>query len=260
MPRVRLAVALLVPEPAATEIDGLRRALGDRGLSKVVPHITLVPPVNVPADGLAAALRVVREVAATTRPFTVKLGPPTTFAPVTPVVYLGVADGAEAVHELRNRLRVAPLDRPTEHDFVPHVTIDEDREDDRIPPAIDALRDYEVDVRFDGVDVLQDKVAGPRRWNSIAESRFAPPLVVGRGGMPLSITVSRRDVEASALLGDAPTPPGTVVVVARRDGDVVAAARAIVAEGELVLREVSGDPDASRHLLRAVTATTGDRS
>ena len=50
VPRVRLAVALLVPEPAATEIDGLRRALGDPGLAKVVPHITLVTPVNIAVD------------------------------------------------------------------------------------------------------------------------------------------------------------------------------------------------------------------
>ena len=42
VPRLRLAVALLVPEPAATEIDGLRRALGDPGLGNVVPHITLI--------------------------------------------------------------------------------------------------------------------------------------------------------------------------------------------------------------------------
>jgi hypothetical protein len=46
VPRVRLASALLVPEPFAREIDGLRRALDD-DIDRVPPHLTLVPPVNV---------------------------------------------------------------------------------------------------------------------------------------------------------------------------------------------------------------------
>src|SRR5262245_48536601 len=79
VPRLRVAIALLVPEPAATEIDGLRRALGDRGLANVVPHITLIPPVNVAVDRVPDVLADVRAVAATTPPITLQLGPPQTF-------------------------------------------------------------------------------------------------------------------------------------------------------------------------------------
>src|SRR3954451_4649061 len=96
MPRVRLASALLVPEPYATEIDGLRRAMGE-SLERVPPHITLVPPVNVRDEDLGevfASLR--RSCAAVAESFTVTIGPAVTFHPVNPVVYLDVTGGGLA--------------------------------------------------------------------------------------------------------------------------------------------------------------------
>ena len=69
MPKHRLGVVLLVPQPAAAEIDGLRRAVGDGALGRVPTHLTLVPPVNVRHDRLADALARLRLAAAATRPF-----------------------------------------------------------------------------------------------------------------------------------------------------------------------------------------------
>ena len=60
MARQRLGVALLVPAPVSTEMDGLRRALGDGTLDRIPAHLTLVPPVNVNYADLADALRVLR--------------------------------------------------------------------------------------------------------------------------------------------------------------------------------------------------------
>src|SRR5688572_3800754 len=110
VPRRRLGVVLLVPQPLATEIDGLRRALGDGSLGRIPAHLTLVPPVNVREDEVPDALRVLRAAAASTTPFTVELGPPATFSPVNPVVYLAV-DGAgrDDVERLRNAVFRPPL-------------------------------------------------------------------------------------------------------------------------------------------------------
>jgi len=135
--RVRFAVALLVPEPAATEIDGLRRALGDRGRANVVPHITLVPPVNIAVDRVPEVLADIRAAAAATPPIALQLGPPATFAPVSPVVYLAVG-GPElgAVHALRVALLAGAMSRHAVHPFVPHVTITEDCPPDRTDAAL----------------------------------------------------------------------------------------------------------------------------
>src|ERR671922_1484794 len=103
MPRQRLGVALLVPGPAAAEIDGLRRALGDGALGRIPAHLTLVPPVNVPVERVPAALTVLRSAgAAAGGPLRLQLGPAATFQPVTPVVYLEVGGDVDRLVALRD--------------------------------------------------------------------------------------------------------------------------------------------------------------
>ena len=131
MPRLRLGVALLLPEPLATQVDGLRRACDDGALDRVPPHLTLVPPVNVRVDDVAAALQVLRDAAGGTRPFTLRLGPPSTFLPDTPTLHLAVGGSGDATAVLR-RLRDGvfrpPLERPLTFPFVPHVTLADEME------------------------------------------------------------------------------------------------------------------------------------
>ena len=181
---------LLVPQPIASEIDGLRRALGDGSLGRIASHLTLVPPVNVREDELPDALRVLRDAAAKTTPFTVELGPPATFSPVTPVVYLDVdGPGRDEVLRLRDAVFRPPLERPLTWPFEPHVTIaDEVGSTDRIAAAMSSLRDYTVDVTFDRVALLEQGDA--RVWTPIADVPFERPSIVGRGG-GLEVTLDR---------------------------------------------------------------------
>lgn len=190
MPRRRLGVALLVPKPFDAEVDGLRRALGDGALGRIPAHLTLVPPVNVREDEVPDALRVLREAAIATEPFAVTLGPPATFSPVNPVVYLAVdGPGRDEVVRLRDAVFRPPLERSLSWPFEPHVTLaDEVTSTDRIAAALGALRDYTVDVRFDRVALLEQGDA--RVWRPIAAIPFERAVVVGRGG-GLEVTLDR---------------------------------------------------------------------
>ena len=252
-------IALLVPEPAATEIDGLRRALGDGALANVVPHITLIPPVNVAVDKVPEVLAAIRAAAAAATPLTLQLGPPETFSPASPVVYLAVSGPeAGALHALRLALLTGAMARPAIHDFVPHVTIADDAPLPRIAAALEALRDYSVEVRIDRLHLLRDHVDGPRRWNPVADAVFERPLVVGTGGLPMEISMSGLpDPEVALLFAAEPVeiPPGAqpIVVVARREREIVAAARGWLAAGEPTFVEVAGDRDAERQLLKGAT-------
>jgi len=273
MPRLRLAVALLVPGDAAVEIDGLRRALGDPGLDSVVPHLTLVPPVNVRLDDVVDVLRSIRAAAAGSVPLTLRLGPPATFAPATPVVYLPVDGDIDGVRRLQAALRRGPMARPLVHEFVPHVTLHEACAPERIDAALRALAGYTVEVRVDRVHLLRDRSPGPRRWNPIADARFEPPLVVGRGGREVEVTVSSiADPEVVAWFAERGVPvivPGVeprsepraepVVVVARSDGAVVAGARGSVVDGAPVFDEVVGDGELTSVLLRAAEQSLAAR-
>jgi 2'-5' RNA ligase len=169
VPKVRLASALLVPEPFACEIDGLRRAMGE-SIERVPPHVTIVPPVNVREEEVDDVFAMHRRAGANLAPITVTLGPVTTFHPVNPVVYLDVSGAhVEAIHALRASVSVGVLDRKVEHEFVPHATIVESTTPERIAAAIDALADYRVEVTFRSVHLLQET---DRVWRPIAEARF----------------------------------------------------------------------------------------
>lgn len=196
VPKRRLGVVLLVPPPWSAEIDGLRRALGDGALGRIPTHLTLVPPVNVNEERIGEAMAVLRAAAARTRPFTVHLGPPATFLPVNPVAYLAVdGEGAEEVLGLRDAVFSGPLERTLSWPFVPHVTLADEADPDRINSALGALRDYEVDVPFDRVHLLEE--GSGRTWRPIADAPLEAPAVIGRGGLELTLHSSAYlDVEA----------------------------------------------------------------
>jgi 2'-5' RNA ligase len=224
LPRVRLGVVLLVPEPVAAEIDGLRRGLGDGTLGRIPAHLTLVPPVNVALDRVDEAGDVLRTAAAgCPAPLELTLGPAVTFWPVTPVIYLEVGGALSELHALRDRVFRDPLARPLTYDFVPHVTLADQVDLARINSALVSLADYRIDVVFDCIAVLQEEDG--HRWAPIFQATFSGSWVVGRGGVELELSVaSSGDASARARTG---LPPG-LVVTARRQGVVVG-----VAEGRL---------------------------
>ena len=248
MPRARLASALLVPTPFAREIEGLRRALGE-SLERVPPHLTIVPPINVREEQAGEVFALHRRAAADIAPITVTLGPATTFHPVNPVVYLDVT-GADvaSIRALRTAVSVGVLDRKVDHEFVPHVTLVESTTPARIEAALVALADYRIEVTFESVHLLQEH---ERRWQPIADARFEPPLIVGRGGIETEISASSlADSEVVDFMGEQ-REEAEHVVVARRDGRVVAAA--CVRDGALLA--FVGDADLERQLLKVARAT-----
>ena len=225
MGRRRLGVAIVVPPPVAFEVDGLRRALGDPSLGKVPPHLTLVPPVNVREEDLVAAVDVLRRAAAERRPFELTLGPPRSFLPDNPVVYLSVWGFLDKLHALRDAVFVPPLERKLTWPFVPHVTLADGIEGARVDAAVDTLSQFEREIVVDSVQLLQERVheRGVRRWHVVADIPFGLPSVVGRGGLELELTVQTGlDGAARDWLGDRwPDPQRPLAVTARRDGRLV---------------------------------------
>jgi len=274
VPRLRLGVALLLTGDLAREVDGLRRACGDGALGRVPPHLTLVPPVNVRRDELPTALAVLRTAAACVRPFALRLGPPRTFLPATPTLHLAVGgsgSSTQVLRQLRDAVFHPPLERPLTFPFVPHVTLADDMEPDRIAAAMDALGDFVVEAAFDRVHLLEETRGddGRRRWRPIADAPFAPAIVVGRGGVELDLAVSHLlDPEAARLVErvgpegdvafDVEVAPGAVaiVVAARRRGEVVGVARGWADGVDSAVNAVVVDPDhrrqgIARHLVVA---------
>jgi len=229
---MRLGVALLAPPPFDTEVDAFRRALEDGSRGRIPPHLTLVPPVNVAADRLSDVLAVLRVAGWVAAPFRAVFGPPATFLPDNPVLYLPVVEGVEEVRALRDRVFVEPLDRPLTWPFVPHVTLADGASPERIAAARIALAGYRATVDFDRVHLLRQR--DDRVWSPIAEVPLGPPMVRGRGGLPVELSLTARaDPEAAALLAEGASRQS--VVTARRDGAVAGVVVLALGEGEEAL-------------------------
>jgi len=158
---VRLGVVLLVPEPVASAVDGLRRAFSDPALDQVAPHVTLVPPVNVRGEDLAAGLAVLRDAAASVESLDLVLGPVTAFPGGEGVAYLEVRGDDEVMAELR-ALRSAvfrpPFERQVDHDFVPHVTLTQGVDAARLEAVRSAAAGWDgVAVRVGVLHLLEER-------------------------------------------------------------------------------------------------------
>jgi 2'-5' RNA ligase/GNAT superfamily N-acetyltransferase len=267
--RRRFGVVLLLRGAVGAEVDGLRRALGDPALGRVPPHVTLVPPVNVREQDVDAALGVLRSAAAATRPFRLTIGPPTTFLPDNPVLYLAVDGPVETV---RDRVFRAPLARTLTWPFVPHVTLLDGGAEARLRAAVEALADYRAEVLVDRVHLLEERRRddGVRVWEPVADVPFAAPAVIGRGGLELEVGESEAmapDVAAwfdgawseYDARGDEP-----LVLTARRSGDIVGVAKGFVRGEEGHLERLITAPDVrgegvGSHLLAAFEAAAVER-
>lgn len=220
MARVRLGVALLVDEPWRTEINGLRRALGDQNLERIAPHITLIPPINVRVEEQQIAFDIVRRAAEGTRPIDVTLGPVTTFAPKTPVVKLDVqGEGRARIVALREAMATGPLLRDSQWPFDPHVTLNDEAADALIAHAL--AMTYEVPASFSDVFVLRQQE--DRVWHPYADASFGPPVIIGTGGIAVAISHTTLIEPTVADRLEVEGQPTTTVLTARIDDEAVGA-------------------------------------
>jgi 2'-5' RNA ligase len=135
-------VAIAVPEPWATELQAYRLEIGDPTAVGVPTHVTLVPPTEVGAD-LAEIEAHLEEAAATQQPFGVHLRGTGTFRPVSPVVFIGLAEGISQCEQLADAVRRGPLAVDLHFPYHPHVTVAHHLPDDGLDRAFEELADFE---------------------------------------------------------------------------------------------------------------------
>ena len=231
MAQHRLGVVLLLPKHIATEVDGLRRALGDNAnLANIAPHITLVPPINVREEEVDHALALARRVAADqAKRLHVTIGPIATFSPITPVVYLSVnGPDVEVIRRLRDEMDGGPFAQELMHEFVPHVTISADATDEQITGGLAALRHFVEPVVLDGLTLLEqgdDKV-----WRPIGDAPFGNDAATRTlGADRITLAINEHQSEAASHIGRY----RALIVEAFVDDRTVGIARGRVASGDV---------------------------
>ncbi len=121
MQKTRYALVAYVTGALGEFVESLRRELHP-DLPHLSAHLTLLPPR--PLQGTeGSALQILERICGKEEPFEATMGSMETFVPVTPTVYIRVADGALRMEELHHRLNTGALLFDEEWPYIPHVTI-----------------------------------------------------------------------------------------------------------------------------------------
>jgi 2'-5' RNA ligase len=189
MTRREFGVAIGLPEPIHSELQGWRERLGDPNAADIPPHVTLLPPTALPDQALTDVEEHLRVVAAGEEPFDVHLRGSSTFRPVSPVVFVPLVLGISACERVERKVRSGPLARRLGFPYHPHVTVAHDVGDEMLDRAFADLAPYDARFRVWGFTLFEqgpDKVWRPQR-----------DFPFGRGGLP-----------GPPEPGDAPPPSG----------------------------------------------------
>ena len=163
-----LGVAIEIPAPHGPALDAVRaRYSPDDG--DMPAHVTILAPVDVDDDVLQAVIAHLEQVAARTAPFRLALRGTGTFRPVSPVVFVAVAEGISSCEQLERRVRSGDLAVETRFPYHPHVTIAHDVCDDDMDRALAELADFHADLTVAAMS-LHENVDGT--WRLVREFAF----------------------------------------------------------------------------------------
>jgi 2'-5' RNA ligase len=138
-----IGVAIAVPDPWGTQLQEYRSALGDDTAGGIPTHVTLMPPVEVAAEDLPGLEKHLGDVTEGKDAFRIHLRGTGTFQPVSPVVFVTVAEGISACEQLASCVRQGPLRAEQRFPYHPHVTVAHHLPDDVLDRAFEELADFE---------------------------------------------------------------------------------------------------------------------
>jgi 2'-5' RNA ligase len=168
-----IGIVVPVPEPWAQLLVDWRSKVGDPQASLVPPHVTLLPPTEVPVADRAAISSHLAEVARCHPPFDMHLSGTGTFSPVSDVVFIAVARGIGSCELLANDIRRGPLARSLSFPYHPHVTVAHGVPEDMLELAYSGLADLSAEFRVDSFTEFEQTANGA--WAVAREHRLTGP-------------------------------------------------------------------------------------
>ncbi|MER5429619.1 2'-5' RNA ligase family protein [Streptomyces sp. NPDC002588] len=190
MGTVTIGVSIAVPEPHGSLLQERRAGFGDAAAHGIPSHVTLLPPTEIEVSALPAVEAHLTEVAASGRPFPMRLSGTGTFRPLSPVVYVKVVEGAGACAWLQQRVRDSsgPLVRELQFPYHPHVTVAHGIDEAAMDRAFEELADYEAEWSCTGFSLHEQ--GADAVWRKLREYTFGGSVVppqaarVDRGTLP----------------------------------------------------------------------------
>ncbi len=171
-----IGVAVEVPPPFGPRLRAARHSFGDTSADGIPTHVTLLPPTTVDETLLPEIESHLEAVAAANEPFAMRLHGTATFRPVSPVVFVVVAQGIGGCEQLERQVRTGVLSRPVHFPYHPHVTVAHDVPDDALDLALAELAEFEAEFPVDRFWLYEHRVNGwhPRRAFLLSASPAGP--------------------------------------------------------------------------------------
>ncbi len=168
-----IGVVVPVPEPWAQLLVDWRGKCGDPQASVVPPHVTLLPPTEIPLSSRPAVAAHLASVAREHPPFEMHLSGTGTFQPVSDVVFVTVARGIGNCELLADAVRTGPLARSLSFPYHPHVTVAHDVPPDMLDLAYSGLADLSAAFRVDSFTEFEQTGGGA--WTVAREYPLSGP-------------------------------------------------------------------------------------
>lgn len=160
-----IGVSIPIPPPYGEELQAARREAGDPLADAVPPHVTLMPPTQVEPEAEELLRAHLAEVAAATRRFRITLRGTGTFRPISPVVFVALAEGIASCEQLEQAVRSGPVSRHLDFPYHPHVTIAHAVPEEQLDGAFDALASYKRSFEVSGFDLYEH--GDDQVWRSV---------------------------------------------------------------------------------------------
>ena len=168
-----LGIVVRVPEPWAQLLVDWRAKVGDPQAAVVPPHVTLLPPTEVPLHRRPAIAAHLAAVAREHPPFSMHLAGTGTFQPVSDVVFVAVARGIGNCEMLADAVRTGPLERSLSFPYHPHVTVAHDVPADMLDLVYNGLSDLSAEFRVDSFTEFEQTGGGA--WTVAREYPLSGP-------------------------------------------------------------------------------------
>ncbi|WP_456844118.1 2'-5' RNA ligase family protein [Cellulomonas sp. P5_C6] len=147
--QVRIGVAITVPEPYGSVLQAARAQFGDPWADFIPPHITLLGPTVIEHDEVVPVDEHLAAIAQQHAPFVVRLRGTATFRPVSPVVFVQVAEGVAGCEGLESSVRSGVLEQELRFTYHPHVTVAHEVPDAQLDAAFAGLADFDASFVVD---------------------------------------------------------------------------------------------------------------
>jgi 2'-5' RNA ligase len=144
-----VGVSIPVPDPDGAFLQAKRADYGDPRAATTTAHVTLLGPTVVVDGGLAKLVDHLGRAASAARPFRMVLRGTGTFRPVSPVVFVQVAQGISDCEQLEAAIRSGDYDGALDFPYHPHVTVAHDVGERELDRAFDELGDFHAQFDVD---------------------------------------------------------------------------------------------------------------